>query len=97
VVKVILSDTGRGIEKGCLPHIFEPFFTTKETGQGTGLGLSIVYGVIRKHNGFIEVESVPGRGATFTVTLPVRQTEGREKDGLIGASIGQHGEEGVAP
>ena len=69
-VKITVSDTGKGIDKEHLPHIFEPFFTTKEPGQGTGLGLSIVYGIIRKHNGFIDAESEPGRGTTFIIFLP---------------------------
>jgi two-component system NtrC family sensor kinase len=69
-VKVIITDTGKGIDQAHLPHIFEPFFTTKDPGQGTGLGLSIAYGVIKRHNGFIDAESVPGKGTTFIVSLP---------------------------
>ncbi len=70
VVKIAISDTGKGIDKAYLPHIFEPFFTTKDPGQGTGLGLSITYGIIQKHGGFIDVVSEPGAGTTFTITLP---------------------------
>ncbi|MGZ6275342.1 MAG: cache domain-containing protein, partial [Syntrophales bacterium] len=70
LVKILIADTGEGIEEKDLPHIFEPFFTTKEPGQGTGLGLPIVYGIIRKHNGFIDAESKPGKGATFIISLP---------------------------
>lgn len=69
-VKILVSDTGEGIDEEHLPHIFEPFFTTKEPGKGTGLGLSIVYGAIRKHGGFIDAESAPGKGTTFTISLP---------------------------
>jgi len=69
-VKVIITDTGKGIDREHLPHIFEPFFTTKDPGQGTGLGLSIAYGVIKRHNGFIDAESAPGKGTTFIVSLP---------------------------
>jgi two-component system NtrC family sensor kinase len=69
-VKVIIADTGKGIDQAHLPHIFEPFFTTKDPGQGTGLGLSIAYGVIKRHNGFIDAESTPGKGTTFIVSLP---------------------------
>jgi two-component system NtrC family sensor kinase len=69
-VRISVSDTGKGIDKEHLPHIFEPFFTTKEPGQGTGLGLSIVYGIIRKHNGFIDAESEPRKGTTFIIFLP---------------------------
>jgi signal transduction histidine kinase len=70
VVKIAITDTGKGIDKAYLPHIFEPFFTTKDPGQGTGLGLSITYGIIQKHGGFIDVVSEPGTGTTFTITLP---------------------------
>ncbi len=65
-----VSDTGCGIPKNEIKHIFEPFFTTKEKEKGVGLGLSVVYGIIVKHNGTIEVESVVGRGSTFKVRLP---------------------------
>lgn len=74
-VRVIIKDTGKGIDEAHLPHIFEPFFTTKDPGQGTGLGLSIAYGVIRRHNGFIDAESAPGKGATFIVSLPSSAAE----------------------
>lgn len=69
-VKISVKDSGRGIDRAYLPHIFEPFFTTKDPGQGTGLGLSITYGIIQKHNGFIDVESEPDRGTTFIITIP---------------------------
>ncbi len=67
-VEIAISDTGPGIARDDLAHVFEPFFTTKE--KGTGLGLSVVYGIVQRHHGSIEVESAPGRGATFTITLP---------------------------
>ena len=69
-IRILISDTGKGIDKEYLSHIFEPFFTTKEPGQGTGLGLSIVYGIIQKHNGIIDAESEPGKGTTFIISLP---------------------------
>ena len=70
-VSVGIRDTGCGMSAEVKDMIFEPFFTTKEVGKGTGLGLSVSYGIITKHQGTISVESEPGRGATFTVTLPV--------------------------
>ena len=70
--RIVISvvDTGCGIAEEHLPYIFDPFFTTKEVGKGTGLGLSVSYGIIKKHGGRITVESVPGKGSTFTVVLP---------------------------
>lgn len=65
-----ITDTGCGIEPKTLPHIFEPFFTTKPVGKGTGLGLATVYGIIKQHQGWVEVASQIGRGTTFNVFLP---------------------------
>ena len=70
LIRIFISDTGKGIDEEHISHIFEPFFTTKEPGKGTGLGLSIVYGIIRKHNGSIDAESEPGSGTTFIISLP---------------------------
>jgi signal transduction histidine kinase len=67
-----ISDSGCGIPKENLSRIFDPFFTTKPIGKGTGLGLSLSYGIIQKHRGQIEVESEPGKGTTFRITLPIR-------------------------
>jgi signal transduction histidine kinase len=72
-VWVAVSDTGSGIAAENLTRIFDPFFTTKPVGKGTGLGLSVSYSIVEKHHGRIDVESEPGKGTTFRVTLPVRQ------------------------
>ena len=77
-VYVAVSDTGQGIPQEVQPKIFDPFFTTKDVGEGTGLGLSICYEIIKKHGGQILVDSVPGKGTTFTVSLPI---EGPTGDG----------------
>ncbi len=73
-VWVEITDTGKGIVPEHLQKIFDPFFTTKPIGKGTGLGLSLSYGIIQKHRGRIEVYSEVGKGTTFRVCLPVRQT-----------------------
>ena len=70
-----ISDTGHGIDTEDLPRIFEPFYSTKGDGKGVGLGLSMVYGIIREHNGTIEVQSEPGQGTTFRMVLPVEPEE----------------------
>jgi signal transduction histidine kinase len=67
---VEVQDTGAGIPVADQTRIFEPFYTTKPPGRGTGLGLSICYGIVSDHRGRIEVDSAPGRGATFRVFLP---------------------------
>ena len=72
-VWVEIADTGHGINLEHLKKIFDPFFTTKSIGEGTGLGLSLSYGIVKKHNGRIEVQSEIGNGTTFRVCLPIRQ------------------------
>ena len=70
-ISVAVEDSGVGIAEKDLPHIFEPFYTTKPTGEGTGLGLSVSYGIVSDHGGYIDVFSQLGRGARFTVWLPI--------------------------
>ncbi|MEP0822367.1 MAG: PAS domain S-box protein [Ignavibacterium sp.] len=75
-VGITVKDEGVGMDRHTRQHIFEPFFTTKDQGKGTGLGLSVVYGVVNSHEGFITVNSEPGRGSEFTLFFPLMLESG---------------------
>ena len=74
-ISIRVADTGSGIPKEIRDRIWEPFFTTKEAGKGTGLGLSLVYEIVQKHHGQIDLESEVGKGAAFTLYLPMSQSK----------------------
>jgi len=77
---ISLTDNGVGMDDEVVKKIFEPFFTTKEVGKGTGLGLSIVYGIIKQHHGYIEVQSGSNRGTRFNIYLPLIAHDVEETD-----------------
>jgi len=77
-IQVSVEDDGEGMSSETLQQVFEPFFTTKEQGEGTGLGLSITYGIVKRLGGEIDTVSTPGRGTTFTVTIPVKRPDSEE-------------------
>ncbi|MEJ2642280.1 MAG: ATP-binding protein [Desulfosarcinaceae bacterium] len=79
-ILIEIADNGHGIPADHLNRIFEPFFTTKDVGKGTGLGLSIVYDIVGKHGGDIKVQSQPGQGTRFTLSLPIQAPNGPVED-----------------
>ncbi len=92
---ISVSDTGIGMDEGVRKRIFEPFFTTKDVGKGTGLGMSIVYGIIKQHNGFINVYSEPGLGTTFRIYLPLAAGSTLSAEEIRGANVPPGGTETI--
>ncbi|NQU70553.1 MAG: response regulator, partial [Rhodospirillales bacterium] len=96
-IAVYVTDHGSGIPDEILPQIYNPFFTTKETGKGTGLGLSMVYGMADQSGGFVDVETEMGKGATFTIYLPLAEPgeDTPEVAGWTGTVLIVEGKSGV--
>jgi two-component system cell cycle sensor histidine kinase/response regulator CckA len=94
-VLLTVSDTGPGIPPDIVEHIFEPFFTTKDVGKGTGLGLATVYGIVKQHDGMIEVSTGPERGATFLIYLLAAPSDVKPEEPQVSAPAARDGHETI--
>lgn len=94
-IKLVVSDTGSGIAPDNLDHIFDPFFTTKSPDKASGLGLAQVYGIIRQHGGYIDVESEVGQGTTFSIYLPAVEVADDAPAGANGKRLRSGGRETI--
>ena len=92
---ISVTDTGSGMDPETQSKIFEPFFTTKRVGEGTGLGLAIAYGIIKQHEGFIQVESEKGTGTSFKILLPIIEEDAANRQELAAVAPMQGGTETI--